>query len=167
MPSLYETTVPLFIHSLQSMSAFLGKGKAFADETGMAHSELLEAKLYEDMFPLPYQVQRASDAAKFTVVRLGKLEAPAMEDTETTFAELQDRIAATIGFLKTVPADALDGRETVEIEIKTPNRTFSFSGTDYVTKFALPNFFFHATTTYALLRMKGVPVGKIDFLGGV
>ena len=165
--SLYDVTIPVFIRSLEAMAEFLDKGRAFVKETGLPEADLLEARLFEDMAPLPAQVQRASDAAKFTAARMAQVEAPAMPDTETSFDELQARIAATIDFLKTVPANSMDGREDAEITLQTPGQSFAFAGTDYVRQFALPNFFFHVTTAYALLRMKGVPVGKLDFLGGI
>ena len=165
--SLYDASIPVFIRSLGSMAKFLEKARAFADETGMAHTDLTGARLVADMDPLTAQVQRASDAAKLCAARMAQVDGPAMPDTETSFDELQARIAATIAFLETIPATAFDGREDAEIILKTPNRSITFAGTAYVLHFAIPNFFFHVTTTYALLRMKGVPVGKIDFLGGV
>ena len=163
---LYDLTVPAFLHGFASMAAFLEKGRAHADEHGIAHEEMLQARLIEDMHPLVYQVQRASDAAKFCAARLGQVESVSMEDNEASFADLQSRIARTIDFLKSVPADAINGREDATITIKLPNRSFDLSGLAYAQGFALPNFYFHATMTYALLRMKGVPVGKMDFLGG-
>jgi hypothetical protein len=163
---LYDLTIPVFIRGFASMSAILEKGRAFADEQGIAHDDLLQARLIEDMHPLIYQVQRASDAAKFTAARLGQVESVSMPDEETSFAELQARIARTVDFLKSVPADAINGREGAEIVIKLPNRSFEMSGLAYAQGFAMPNFYFHSTMTYALLRMKGVPVGKMDFLGG-
>ncbi len=117
------------------------------------------------MDPLPTQVQRACDAAKLAVTRLAQLQPVPMEDKEQSFDELQARIAATIAVLERAPADAMDGRENAEIELKTPNRTLVFTGRDYLLDFAMPNFFFHVTMAYALLRMKGVPVGKLDYLG--
>lgn len=165
--SLYDVSIPVFIRTLENMSKFLEKGRAFADEKDMPHTVLLDARLYEDMAPLTSQVQRASDAAKFTAARMGQLDAPKMEDNETSFDELQARIAATIAFLKTVPVDAMDGREDAEIILPTPSRSIIFSGKAYVLEFAIPNFFFHVTTAYALLRMMGVPVGKLDYLGGI
>lgn len=163
--SLYDASIPLFIRSLDSMAKFLEKGRAFADEHAMPHAELLEARLYEDMGPLTSQVQRASDSAKFAAVRVGQVENVALPDTETSFDELQARIAATVALLKAVPATAMDGREEAAIVVETPHRSFSFTGRDYILHFAVPNFFFHVTTAYALLRMKGVPVGKMDYLG--
>ena len=148
------------------MSAFLDKGRAWADENGIAHDELLSARLHPDMGPLTMQVQRASDTAKNAAARLGQIEAPAMPDTEASFAELQDRIARTVAFLETVPAEAMNGREDAEIVVTTPGRSFSFTGSGYAQGFVLPNFYFHLTAAYAILRMKGVPVGKMDYLGG-
>jgi uncharacterized protein len=164
---LHDITVPVFLRGFAAMAAFLEKGRAHADAAGIQHSELLEARLIEDMHPLPNQVQRASDAAKFTVVRIAGVENLPMEDNEASFADLQSRIVRTMEFLKSVPADALNGREGERIEVKLPNRTLEFTALDYVRGFALPNFYFHVTTAYAILRHKGVPVGKVDFLGGV
>jgi hypothetical protein len=165
--SLYDVSIPVFIRAFENMAKFLDKGRRFADEKGIPHSELLEARISEDMAPPTSQVQRASDGAKFMAARMAQVEAPRMEDNEASFEELQARIAATIAFLKSIPASAMDGREDAEITIPTPNRTFSFRGTPYVLEFALPNVFFHVTTAYALLRMKGVPVGKLDYLGDI
>jgi hypothetical protein len=164
---LYDLTIPVFLRGFASMAAFLEKARAHADSVGMPHAELLEARLFEDMKPLPYQIQRCSDAAKFVAVRVGQVETVAMEDDEASFADLQDRIARTVAFLKDVPAAAMNGREEAEIVIKLPNRSFEMSGRAYVLGFALPNFYFHVTTAYAILRHKGVPLGKQDFLGGI
>ena len=163
---LYDLTVPVFLRGFASMAAFLEKGRAHADEHGIAHEEMLQARLIEDMHPLVSQVQRASDAAKLATVRLAQVENVPMEDSETSFADLQDRIARTVAFLKSVPADAINGREDAEITVVLPNNTLRFTGLAYAQGFALPNFYFHETMTYALLRMKGVPIGKRDFLGG-
>lgn len=164
---LYDLTVPVFLRGFAAMAAFLEKGRSYAEAAGMAESELLEAWLFEDMRPLPYQIQRCSDAAKFVVVRIGGVETVPMEDDEASFADLQDRIARTVAFLETVPAEAINGKEEATITIKLPNRSFEMRGRNYVLGFAMPNFYFHMTTAYALLRHKGVPVGKMDFLGGV
>lgn len=163
--SLYEASVPVFVRTLNNLSAILEKGRAFADEKGIAPSELIGARLIEDMDPLPAQIQRASDAAKLAVIRLADLAPVPMEDKEQSFDELQARIAATIAVLEGVSADAMDGRENAQVELKTPKGTLYFTARDYLLGFALPNFFFHVTAAYALLRMKGVPVGKLDYLG--
>ena len=164
---LYDLTVPVFLRGFAAMSGFLAKGEAFAEEKGVDPAELLNARLIEDMGPLTSQVQRASDAAKFTVVRIGGIENVAMPDEETSFADLQDRIAKTLAFLNAVPREAIDGKEDAKVELKLPNRTLEFTGRSYAIGFVLPNFYFHVTTAYALLRHKGVPIGKMDYLGGV
>jgi hypothetical protein len=163
--SLHDASIAVFIRGFANLSAILEKGRAYADENGIDHAELLEARLYPDMAPLTGQIQRASDTARFTAVRVAQVEPVAMPDTEVSFDDLQARIAATVDFLKAVPADAMDGREGAHVELKTPTASIDFTGTSYVLGFAAPNFYFHVTTAYALLRMKGVPVGKLDFLG--
>ncbi len=164
---LHEASVPVFIRALNNLSAILEKGRAYADEKGIAHSELIEARLIEDMDPLPAQIQRASDAAKLAVIRLADLAPAPMEDNERSFDDLQARIAKTIALLESVPADAMDGREDAQVELKTPRGTFPFTARNYLLGFAIPNFFFHVTTAYALLRMKGVPIGKLDYMGAL
>jgi hypothetical protein len=163
--SLYDVSVPVFIRTFGNLSEILEKGRAFADEKDMPHGELLDARLSPDMAPLTAQVQRASDAAKFTAARVAQVEAVAMADSETSFDELQARIAATVAFLKSVPAHSMDGREEAEVVLTTPNHSMTFTAKDYVLGFAIPNFFFHVTTAYALLRHKGVLLGKLDFVG--
>jgi uncharacterized protein len=163
---LHDLTVPAFRRGFAALSAILDKAVAHADAQGVAHENYLSARLFEDMHPLTAQVQRASDAAKFAAGRLGGVEAPAMPDTEASFAALQDRIARTVAFLDSVPAEAINGKESASIEVKTPSRSFHFTGRDYLLGFALPNFYFHVTTAYAILRHNGVPIGKMDYLGG-
>ncbi len=164
--SLYEISIPVFLRGFASLSHVLDKGRAFADENAMPHAELTEARLYPDMLPLTGQIQRASDTAKFFAVRLGAAENVAMPDTEATFADMQARIAATVAFLKAAPAPAIDAAEAVEVVVKTRRAELTYTGTTYLLDFALPNFFFHVTTAYDILRHKGVPLSKVDFLGG-
>ncbi|WP_404711045.1 DUF1993 family protein [Sphingomonas sp. MMS24-J13] len=165
--SLYDLSVPVFIRALRNLSAILDKGAAYAEGEGKAPESLLETRLYPDMHPLAYQVQRASDATRFFVARIGGLDNPPMADDETTFTQLQTRIAATIAYLEAAPREAIDGREDADVELKTPRATMVFKGIDYLLDFALPNVFFHCTTAYALLRHQGVPIGKMDFIGPV
>ncbi|WP_159587874.1 DUF1993 domain-containing protein [Chelativorans xinjiangense] len=165
--SLYDVSVPVFLSAFGNLSKILEKGRAFADEKGMAHAELLEARLFPDMAPLTAQIQRASDTAKFTAMRVGQVENVAMEDNETSFDELQTRIAATVAFLKAVPAHSMDGREEAEVVLKTGQGSMTFTARNYVLGFAIPNFYFHVTTAYALLRHKGVPLGKMDYIGRI
>jgi hypothetical protein len=165
--SLYDLTIPTFIRTLETLDTLLAKGEAFAAEQGIDPADLLGARLYPDMGPLTSQIQRISDSAKGAAVRLGGVANVAMADEETTFADLHARIAKTIAFLNTVPRAAIDGKEDAAITLQTPNRSFDFTGLSFVQTFVLPNFYFHMTTAYGLLRMKGVPIGKMDYLGGV
>ncbi|PXA83552.1 DUF1993 domain-containing protein [Nostoc sp. 3335mG] len=164
--SLYDASIPLFIRGFASLSAILEKGRAFADQQGLPHSDLLDARLIEDMAPLTAQVQRCSDTSKNMAVRVGRIPSVAMPDTESSFDELQARIAVTVAFLEAVPADSFEGQDDATILLPTPHGDIAFTPQSYVLTFAVPNFFFHLTTAYALLRMKGVPIGKLDYLGG-
>lgn len=138
-----------------------------ANDKDMPHTSLLDARLFEDMAPLTAQIQRASDTAKFAVVRVGQVENVAMADDEQSFDDLQNRIKRTIAFLETVAAVSMNGRDEAEVVLPAPNGAMTFTGRDYLLGFALPNFFFHVTTAYAILRHKGVPVGKLDYIGAV
>ncbi|HEY0315252.1 MAG TPA: DUF1993 domain-containing protein [Sphingomonas sp.] len=162
MPGLYDVTIPVFTRALGNLDHILGK----AIDSGLDARELAEARLIADMQPLVRQVQIACDTAKFAVVRVGQAEPLAMADEETTLPELRERIARTISYLKAVDPAGFDGREAAAVVVKFPNLEMTFTGLSYVTDFALPNFFFHVTTAYALLRMKGVAIGKMDFLAG-
>ncbi|MGA9794577.1 MAG: DUF1993 domain-containing protein [Rhizomicrobium sp.] len=164
--SIYDASIPPMIRMLQSISKIMDKAQAQAKSEGKDLSSLLEARLAPDMHPFPRQIQIMSDAAKGAAARLAGIEAPSMPDNETTFAELQQRIAKTVAFLESIKREQLDGAEERKIELKTPNRTLEFNGRDFLTQFALPNFFFHATTAYDLLRHKGIAIGKMDYLGG-
>jgi hypothetical protein len=157
---MYDASVPLFVNSLTNMRSWLDKAAAEKDETA-----LMEARLAPDMRPLPAQYQMASDSAKNALARLTGTEAPSMPDTEASFAELKDRCDRTIAYLQGFDAAALDGSADREVVLKFPNgQGYRFRGDHYLTGFALPNFFFHATTAYAILRNAGVAVGKPDFL---
>ncbi len=167
MLSMYDASVPVFIRGFQNFSHVLEKGAVHALEAGVDPKTLIEAQLAPDMHALPAQVQRASDTAKGCVMRLAGREIPAMADEEDSFEALQERIAKTIAVLDGVKPEELAGSETREIALELPKRTLVFSGKDYLFGFAIPNFFFHVTTGYAILRHKGVPVGKMDYLGKV
>jgi len=167
MLSLYDVSVPLFIRGLENLDRILDKGAAFFAEKGRAEGELSGSRLIEDMHPLTAQIQRASDTAKGVVTRIGGGGNVAMPDEEQTIADLKARIAKTIAVLKGADRAAFDDKEDAKVEIVTPNRTLVFTGKDYVLGFCIPNFFFHVTTAYALLRKEGVPVGKMDYLGAV
>jgi hypothetical protein len=164
--SLYDLTVPVLIRALRNLSAILEKGAAHARDQGIDPNDLIEARLAPDMLALPGQVQRASDSAKGCVVRLGGIPNLPMADDETTFEQLQARIAATIAFLEAAPREAIDGQEDREVVLQTPSGAFPFKGRAFALGFVLPNVLFHVTTAYAILRHKGVPLGKFDYLGG-
>ena len=160
---LYDLTVPVFTRALKALSGLLDKAVEHAGEAGA--DALLSNRLTDDMHPLSKQVQIACDSAKLCVARLSGAEAPVNADTETTVAELKARIASTLDFLASVPRATIDGQEDRDVVLKFPGGEWPFKGQAYVIGFALPNFFFHLTTAYGLLRGAGVPIGKRDFLG--
>ena len=158
--SMHAVTVPMLVNILTNMRNWLDKADAAA-----AESKLIGARLTEDMRPLAAQYQMASDSAKNGIARLAGVEAPSMPDTEETFAQLKERCDKTIAFVQSIAADQFDGSDTREVILKFPSGNgYRFDGLDYLTKFMLPNFFFHATTAYAILRAQGVAIGKPDFL---
>ena len=167
MISMYEASVPTFIHGLGTLKTFLEKGAASAEARKFDASILVNSRLFPDMLPLNRQVQIASDAAKGAVARLSGTEPPKMEDTETTIPELIARVGKTIDYLKSMKAAQIDGSEDRVIHLKSPRNEFSFTGLVFLRHWALPNFYFHVTTTYNLLRHNGVELGKLDFLGQV
>lgn len=158
--SIYDCSVPVFVNSLTNMRAWLDKAAAEKNE-----ADLLEARLAPDMLPLTRQYQMASDTAKNCIGRLSGIEAPSMADTEASFAELRDRCDRTIAFVKSADPAILAASEDRDVVLKFPNGTgYRFKGGDHLTRFALPNFFFHVTAAYAILRAAGVSLGKPDFL---
>jgi hypothetical protein len=157
---MWEASVPVFVNSLTNMRGWLDKAAQEKDA-----ATLMEARLAPDMRPLPAQYQMASDSAKSALARLTGTEAPSMPDTEQSFAELRDRCDRTIDYLRGFDASSLEGSEDRQVVIKFPNGMgYSFRGGEYLAGFALPNFFFHVTTAYAILRNAGVSLGKPDFL---
>ena len=164
--TIYDAAIPPMIRSLNNLSKIIDKALAQAKTDGIALPALLDARLATDMHPFTRQIQMVSDGAKATAARLAGIEPPAFPDTETTFPELQQRIAKTIEFLKSIDAAKLAGAEDRTIVLKFPQGEMKFTGRDFLTGFALPNFFFHVTTAYGLLRHKGIALGKMDFLGG-
>ncbi len=165
--SIYDVTVPLFLRAFGNISTIPTKAETHAKAAGLDPNEYLEARLAPDMLPLTAQIQRASDTAKGCVVRLGAVENVSFPDTETTFAELQARIAGTVEILRRVTPANLDGVEERQVELPRRNGTTIFTGRDYVTLFVLPNFYFHITTAYDVLRHKGLEIGKLDYLGAL
>jgi hypothetical protein len=159
--TIYHASAPVFVHSLTNMETWLDKAQA----EGRDEATLVEARLAPDMRPFAAQIQMASDCAKNAIGRLAGADAPSMPDTETTFAELKDRCRRTVVYIESVAPDVLAASAEREIQVKFPNGMgYRFNGRDYLTSYALPNFFFHVTTAYAILRNQGVALGKPDFL---
>ena len=164
--TVQAVTVDLFSHSLGCLSALLEKGLAHATARKFDPTVLVNSRLAPDMFPLARQVQIACDLAKNSVARLAGLEPPRFEDSEKTIEELRARIARTIDYLKGVPANAFAGAEERDIRVPAgPDKFLEFKGLEFIQRWAVPNVFFHITTTYAILRHNGVDIGKRDFLG--
>lgn len=163
--SMYQASVPVFLKTLGNLSQILAKAEAYATAKKIDPVVLINARLAPDMFPLARQVQIASDGVKGFAARVAGVEIPSYPDTETTFAELQARIAKTVDFLKTFTPEQIDGTEEKTITLKAGGTERSFTGRDYLLHFVIPNFFFHVTTAYGILRHNGLEVGKKDFLG--
>jgi hypothetical protein len=162
--TLHSASAPLFLQLLKNLSTWLDKAAAHAEAKKFDPNVLLTARLAPDMLPFVRQVQIACDAAKFGMSRLAGIEAPRHEDVEASLPELKERIAKTIAFVASVPASQIDGQEAREVTVVNRNGTFVMTGEDYLRHFALPNFYFHVTTAYGLLRHNGVVLGKADFL---
>jgi hypothetical protein len=165
--SMHSASVPIFVRMLGNLSTWLDKAEAHAREKKFEPQVYLSARLAPDMLPLPTQIQIACDAAKFCVARLAGSEAPAFADEEKTLDELRQRVKKTIDYVQSVPAAQIDGSDAREISVPRRTGPITMTGEAYLKHFALPNFFFHVTTTYALLRHNGVELGKVDFLGGL
>ena len=165
MTSLHSLSVPVFKQMLGGLQTVLAKAEAHATARKIDPDALLQARLFPDMFPLLRQVQVASDFAKSVAARLANVEVPKLDDNEKTFAELYARIEKTIAYIGSFKEEQLDGSEDKTIELKLRNFTPTFSGSSYLFTFALPNFFFHVTTAYDILRNSEVPIGKLDYLG--
>ncbi len=165
--SLYDVTIPVLIRGLRNLSTILEKAEGHAASRKVDPAVFAQLRLFPDMHPLARQVQIACDTAKGAAARLAGIDVPKHEDVEVGLADLRARIGKTLEFIGTVTAAQLDGAERRAIEIKFPSATWRFDGLAYVTDFVLPNFFFHESMVYALLRKGGVAIGKGDFLGDI
>ena len=163
---MYETSIPVLKRFLSNLSAILTKASAYADARKIDHSVLLNARLFPDMYSLVKQVQIASDQAKGAAARLAGVEIPKFEDNESSFAELHERIAKTIAFLDTIKPEQLEDSESRDIVLTLRDRKLEFKGLQYLLTWVQPNFYFHVTTAYDILRHNGVEIGKRDFMGG-
>lgn len=164
--SMYTASIPVFLRMLGNLSAIIDKAAVHAETKKIDPTVLIRDRLAPDMLPFSFQIQTATDLAKSCAARLGGLEAPKFADTEATFPELKERIAKTVAFLQSVTPAQIDGTEERSITLTLRVGELKFKGQDYLLYFALPNFYFHVTTAYAILRHNGVELGKADFLGG-
>lgn len=166
--SLYSASVPVFQQMLNALSQILTKAEAHAAEKNIQPEALLQARLYPDMLNFTRQVQIAVDFAKGASARLAQVEMPKYDDTETSFAELQALLAKTLAFIGSIKPEQIDGNEEIEIILRpgTPKEK-RFTGQTYLLSYSLPQFFFHVTTAYDLLRHNGIEIGKRDFMGAV
>lgn len=167
MEHIYDFTVPLFVKQLNGLVTVLDKAEQFAKEHNISEADFLKEALWPDMFPLVKQVQVATDNAKGAAARLAGLEVPVYEDTEQTFAELKSRIHKTLGFLASVERESFAEAQTRQIRLPYFPEGKYLSGFDYAREYALPNFFFHVTTAYGIVRHKGVLIGKYDYINGL
>ncbi len=163
--TMYSITVGQFAPMLQNLGKILDKASAFAEAKKLEAGVIENLRIAPDMLNFIKQVQLSCDFAKNSTARLAGIEAPKFEDTETTLAQLKARVAKTIDWLHSVKADQLNGAETRQIIVPLRTRTLDMQGLAFLQKWALPNFYFHVTTAYALLRQAGVEVGKTDYLG--
>lgn len=165
--SVHAITVPVFVRALTNLSTILDKAAAHCEQKKIEPAVLLGMRLYPDMFPLTRQVQIACDFAKGAVARLAGQPVPKWDDTETTIAELKARIQKTIDFVQSVPAAQIDAAPGRSVTVTMRGEDKTFESMPYLLQMALPNFWFHTTTAYAILRHAGVEVGKRDFIGPV
>jgi hypothetical protein len=163
--TMYSASVPVFVQMLGNLNGWIDKAEAHAASKKFDPVVLVGVRLAPDMLPLKTQVQIACDAAKFCVARLSGVDAPKFDDNEATLADLRERVKATIAYLESVPAAKIDGSDDKEISVPRRDGPIIMTGEAYLKRFALPTFFFHVTTMYALLRHNGVEVGKRDYLG--
>jgi len=163
--SMYQASVPRFVNILGNLSNIMDKTQAHIDARKIADATLTGYRLFPDMLPLTTQVQIACDTAKGVVARLAGIDIPAYEDSEKTIADLKARIAKTIAFIQSVSAAQIDGTEDKAIVTKRGDKETHYTGMQFLLGHAIPNFYFHVTTTYNILRHNGVEIGKRDFLG--
>jgi uncharacterized protein len=163
--SMYQASVPRFVNILGNLSNILDKAQVHVDAKKLDTATLTTYRLFPDMLPMTTQVQIACDAAKGVVARLAGVEIPVYEDNEKTLADLKARITKTIAFIQSVTPGQIDGTEDKEIVIKRGDKETRYSGMQFLLGHALPNFYFHVTTTYNILRHNGIEIGKRDYLG--
>jgi hypothetical protein len=162
---MYQASVPRFVNILGNLSNILDKAQAHVEAKKLDETALTTYRLFPDMFPMARQVQIACDGAKGVVARLAGLDIPVHEDSEKTLAELKARIAKTIAFVQSVTPEQINGTEDKAIVIKRGDKETQYTGMQFLMGHAIPNFYFHVTTTYNILRHNGVEIGKRDYIG--
>ena len=165
--SMYSASVPVFRQILTSLLDILDKAEQHVEAKKIDPNALLQFRFFPDMLPFTRQIQIASDFAKGAGARLAGQDVPSWEDTEKTFPELKLRVKKTLTFLDALPGDAFEGSESRAITTGSGERTRHFDGQTYLLHYALPHFFFHATTAYDILRHNGIEIGKKDFIGAI
>ncbi|HLU05870.1 MAG TPA: DUF1993 domain-containing protein [Woeseiaceae bacterium] len=163
--SVFDQTVSVMSRMLLNLDAIVSKAEVYAEEKKIAPEALIQARLYPDMLPFVSQVRIATDTAKGAASRLAGSEMPKWADDEVTFDEIHARIRKALNYLAGFNQEQFEDSETRNIELKFPNRTLQFTGRDYILGFVLPNFYFHVTTAYNILRHNGLEIGKLDFMG--
>lgn len=164
--SIYDQTVSALSRMLLNLDRIVTKAEEYAKDRNIDPAALVQARLYPDMLPFVSQVRIATDTAKGAAARLSGTELPKWPDDEVTFEDVHARIRKALDYLATFKPEQFEGAEDRPIEMKFPNRTLNFSGREYVLGFVLPNFYFHVATAYGILRHNGLPIGKLDYLGG-
>jgi hypothetical protein len=163
--TIYQASIPVFIRMLENLSSILDKAAAHAEAKKIDPAIFINARLAPDMYPLNRQIQIATDVVKACAARLAGIEVPSYEDNESTFPELQARIAKTVAFLQSVSAEQINGSEERKITLKLHDKATDFLGQNYLFNFVFPNFYFHLTVAYTILRHNGLAIGKMDFVG--
>jgi len=164
---VYDLGIATMLRSLKNLDAIVGKAEAYVDaDKNMEPETLIQARLYPNMRPFIVQIRVATDTAKGAAARLSGKPLPSWSDEETTFAEVHERLGKAVQYLSSFAPKDFEGSESRPIELKVGPQTMNFTGTSYISTFVLPNFFFHVTTAYNILRHNGLAIGKADFLGG-
>ncbi len=163
--TMYQASAPVLIRMLGNLSSILDKAAAHAEAKKIDPAIFINACLAPDMYPLSRQIQIATDMAKGCAARLAGIEVPSYEDNESTFPDLQARIAKTVAFLQSVSAEQINGSEERSVTLTLRGKETRFLGQPYLLNFVLPNFYFHITVAYAILRHNGLEIGKMDYVG--
>ena len=163
--SMYQVSIPRFVHMLNNLSAILDKAHVYAESRKIDPATLASARLFPDMLPLAAQVRIACDAANGVATRLAGVTGPTFEDNEKTIADLKARVEKTVAFLKTITASQIDGTEDKDVVVRTGGQDVPYKAQQFLLARAIPNFYFHVSTAYDILRHSGLEIGKRDYLG--